>query len=195
VTIYQVPPLFPGAGAARVQHVLRERLDAEISQPPRLVHDAGSDMELMQGRYPFEIARATVSIAENAQRRSAGFTQLFRQPRAQLVLDTICPGVVKELKFAAKVRAGLVPHVRVELARKLKDRKLNHCPFVDLPSEGSSRWGGGVSLEDMKEMIWTKPQLVVQIQFVEWTAEGRLRHSKYLGLRTDKNAKGVRRED
>jgi ATP-dependent DNA ligase len=34
----------------------------------------------------------------------------------------------------------------------------------------------------------------VQIQFVEWTAENRFRHSKFLGLRSDKDAKDVRRE-
>ena len=35
----------------------------------------------------------------------------------------------------------------------------------------------------------------MQIKFVEWTAEGRLRHSAFLGLRSDKHAKDVRRED
>ncbi len=101
----------------------------------------------------------------------------------------------KKLRFAAKVRAGSVPHVRWQLARTLRDLQLDYCPFVDLPTEGSSRWGGGVSVEDMKEMIWTKPELVVQIQFIEWTAENRLRLSKFLGVRTDKAAKDVCREN
>lgn len=101
----------------------------------------------------------------------------------------------EKLRFAARVRAGLVPHVKRELARALKDLQVHRCPFVDLPTEGSSRWGGGVSTEDMKEMIWTKPALVAQVQFVEWTAENRLRHSKFLGLRSDKAAKDVQREN
>jgi bifunctional non-homologous end joining protein LigD len=46
----------------------------------------------------------------------------------------------------------------------------------------------------MEEMVWTKPKLVAQIQFVEWTAENRLRHSKFLGLRLDKEAVDVHRE-
>ena len=100
----------------------------------------------------------------------------------------------QKLRFAGKVRAGLVPHVRRELVGKLKSLQLNRCPFIDLPTEGSSRWGGGVSAEDMKEITWTKPELVAQIQFVEWTAENRLRHSKFLGMRRDKIAKDVRRE-
>jgi ATP-dependent DNA ligase len=107
----------------------------------------------------------------------------------------------------------------VELARKLKERKVSRCPFVDLPSEGSSRWGGGVSEEDMKVrgtshsrgrrsshwsggiaaeemsgLVWVKPILVVQVSFREWTAEGRLRHAAFIALRNDKIAEDVRRE-
>jgi len=36
--------------------------------------------------------------------------------------------------------------------------------------------------------------LVAQIRFVEWTAEGRLRHAAFLGLRSDKSAREVRRK-
>jgi len=46
----------------------------------------------------------------------------------------------------------------------------------------------------MSEMQWTKPELVAQIRFVEWTAENRLRHAAFLGLRDDKAAREVKRE-
>ena len=46
----------------------------------------------------------------------------------------------------------------------------------------------------MREMQWVRPELVAQIRFVEWTAEGRLRHAAFLGLRHDKSAGEVRRE-
>ena len=46
----------------------------------------------------------------------------------------------------------------------------------------------------MSNMQWTKPKLVVQIQFVEWTAEGRLRHTRFGGLRDDKSPRQVTRE-
>ena len=35
---------------------------------------------------------------------------------------------------------------------------------------------------------------MVKVSFVEWTAEGRLRHAAFMGLRTDKEAGEVRRE-
>jgi bifunctional non-homologous end joining protein LigD len=101
----------------------------------------------------------------------------------------------ESLRFAGKVRAGFVPHVRREVFQKLQPLRTNKCPFSDLPSApGSSRWGGGISSEEMKEMEWTRPESLAQTRFVEWTAEGRLRHAKFLGLRTDKAAKDVRRE-
>jgi len=51
-----------------------------------------------------------------------------------------------------------------------------------------------VTADEMREMQWVRPELVAQIRFVEWTAEGRLRHAAFLGLRSDKSAREVRRE-
>ncbi len=41
---------------------------------------------------------------------------------------------------------------------------------------------------------WARPELVVQIGFTEWTRDGKLRHPRYLGVRTDKDAADVVRE-
>jgi len=76
----------------------------------------------------------------------------------------------------------------------LKRHHAETCPFVDLPNSRASHWGGGVTAEQMREMQWLKPVVVAQIRFVEWTADGHLRHAAYLGLRADKKAKEVRRE-
>ena len=100
----------------------------------------------------------------------------------------------QSLLFAGKVRAGMVPHVRRELLKKLKPLSIESCPFANLPDSDTGRWGGGITAEQMKEMQFVRPELVGQIRFVEWTAEGRLRHAKFLGLRTDKAAKEVSRE-
>lgn len=100
---------------------------------------------------------------------------------------------VTQLKFAGKVRAGFTPHIRGHLRRHLEPLRAESCPFSDLPT-GRSRWGGGILAEEMREFIWTRPKLVAQIRFVEWTAEGRLRHAAFLGLRSDKTASAVHRE-
>jgi bifunctional non-homologous end joining protein LigD len=100
----------------------------------------------------------------------------------------------KSLRFAGKVRAGFTPHVRREVAAVLPPLHAPTCPFVDLPNSRASHWGGGVTAEQMKEMQWLKPVLVAQIRFVEWTADGHLRHAAFLGLRADKKARAVTRE-
>jgi bifunctional non-homologous end joining protein LigD len=46
----------------------------------------------------------------------------------------------------------------------------------------------------MREMQWVTPEVVVQVGFVEWTAEGRLRRAAFVGVRPDKEAGEVRRE-
>jgi bifunctional non-homologous end joining protein LigD len=101
----------------------------------------------------------------------------------------------KQLRFAGKVRAGFTPHLRREVFAAINALRVARCPFVDLPNSKASHWGGGVTAEQMAEMTWVEPIVVAQIRFVEWTADGHLRHAAFLGLRTDKSARAVRRED
>jgi ATP-dependent DNA ligase len=46
----------------------------------------------------------------------------------------------------------------------------------------------------MKECRWLKPVLVGQFEFVEWTPDNHLRHSRFMGLREDKIASEVQGE-
>ena len=45
--------------------------------------------------------------------------------------------------------------------------------------------------EEMKNCVCLKPELVAQIEFTEWTPDGHLRHSKFVGLREDKDPREV----
>jgi bifunctional non-homologous end joining protein LigD len=98
------------------------------------------------------------------------------------------------IKVALSYFQGFAVHWRQSLLEKLKPLRASACPFSNLPDADKSRWGGGVTADQMDEMLWTKPKLVVQIRFVEWTEENRLRHAKYLGLRPDKAPQEVQRE-
>lgn len=110
-------------------------------------------------------------------------------------IDALVVGYFEDerLRFAGKVRAGFTPHIREQLRRHLEPLRAKSCPFADLPT-GRSRWGGGILPEEMRDFVWTRPELVAQIRFVEWTAESRLRHAAFLGLRSDKTASSVHRE-
>ncbi|MEX0751017.1 MAG: ATP-dependent DNA ligase, partial [Dehalococcoidia bacterium] len=45
-----------------------------------------------------------------------------------------------------------------------------------------------------KRAHWTRPEIVVQVAFAEWTVHGKLRHPRLLGVRIDKAARDVVRE-
>jgi len=151
------------------------------------------------------IAKRKDSLYESGE-RSGAWQKLKLELSQEFVIGGYRPGFNavdallvgyfegKELHFAGKVKAGFVPHSRRELFRMLQPLHVAECPFINLPNSKSDRWGGGVTAEEMHEMQWAKPQLVCQIKFVEWTAEGRLRHAVYLGLRADKIAQEVRRD-
>jgi bifunctional non-homologous end joining protein LigD len=111
-------------------------------------------------------------------------------------IDAILVGYYRgtSLCFAAKVRAGFTPHVRRDVFAHLKRLHVAPCPFDDLPSGKASHWGGGVTPDQMREMQWVKPELVAQVRFVEWTADGHLRHAAFLGLRSDKTPREIVRE-
>jgi bifunctional non-homologous end joining protein LigD len=100
----------------------------------------------------------------------------------------------KKLRFAARVRAGFTAAQRAALFELLHPLKVEKCPFTDLPSSRTGHWGEGVTLEDMKILKWVKPTLVAEIAFTEWTRDGNLRHSAFVGLRSDKDARAVVRE-
>jgi len=46
----------------------------------------------------------------------------------------------------------------------------------------------------MAECVWIKPMLVAHVEFVEWTADNHLRHSTFVALREDKQARDVIRD-
>jgi len=98
------------------------------------------------------------------------------------------------LIYAARTRKGFTPAVRQQLFRKFHGLEIKECPFANLPEAKSGRWGQGLTKAKMADCRWLKPLLVGQFEFLEWTGEHHLRHSRFIGLREDKHARDVRRE-
>lgn len=112
--------------------------------------------------------------------------------------DSILVGYYQDgrLHFAGKVRNGFTPHLRQQLMAAIGGRPSRTCPFVNLPnSTGRTRWGEGITAEDMNELGWAKPAIVVEVAFNEWTRDGLLRHPRFVAVRDDKPPRAVVRED
>src|SRR5262250_2927408 len=108
--------------------------------------------------------------------------------------DSIIVGYYQDgkLMYAAKVRNGFVAHTRREVATKLKGWEIDTCPFANLPERKRTQWA--LTREEMKNCVWLRPELVAQIEFGEWTPDGHLRRSKFIGLRNDKEPREIVRE-
>jgi DNA ligase D-like protein (predicted ligase) len=110
--------------------------------------------------------------------------------------DSIIVGYYRgnDLVYVARTRNGFVPVSRRSLFEKLRPLIAPDCPFVNLPETQPSRFGRELDAETMKKAVWLRPELVAQIDFLEWTEADRLRHSKFVGLREDKNPRSVVKE-
>ncbi|BCQ09231.1 ATP-dependent DNA ligase [Mycobacterium heckeshornense] len=87
----------------------------------------------------------------------------------------------RDLVYAGKVGTGFDDATLRRLHQQLSGIEQDHCPFTrGLVREPGTRW--------------VRPELVAQIGFTEWTRDGKLRHPRYTGLRTDKNPAEVVRE-
>ena len=87
-----------------------------------------------------------------------------------------------EFVFAGKVGTGFDTKLLLDLRARLDGLETPKTPFTK-----------AVGLPRLRAH-WVRPEIVVQVAFIEWTVHGKLRHSRLLGLRTDKDARDVVKE-
>jgi ATP-dependent DNA ligase len=84
--------------------------------------------------------------------------------------------------FAGKVGTGFDTRLLIELRQRLNGIEIPSSPFTK--AKGLPRI----------RAHWVRPELVVQVSFIEWTVHGKLRHSRLVGLRSDKAPHDVVRD-
>jgi len=89
-----------------------------------------------------------------------------------------------KLVYAGRVGTGFSFKKRLEL-RKILDRMVvKTMPLAQKPKDPG-----------LRQAVWTQPKLVAEVAFTEWTSDGSIRHPSFKGLREDKSAKEVVREE
>lgn len=88
-----------------------------------------------------------------------------------------------QLHYAGRVGTGFNDRQLATLGQWLHQHEQDRTPFINPP--------GGAAVRGVH---WVAPEKVAEIRFAEWTADGRLRQAAFLGLRDDKAAHDIVRE-
>jgi bifunctional non-homologous end joining protein LigD len=91
-----------------------------------------------------------------------------------------------EWEWAGNVGTGFTDGEIEKLLAKLRPLERKTSPFRTPPKMAKVR---------REDVVWVEPKLVAQVEFAEWTHDGRLRAPSYKGLREDKEATEARREE
>jgi ATP-dependent DNA ligase len=91
-------------------------------------------------------------------------------------LDAIIIGHYRgdDLAYVARTRNGFVPVSRRRAFEKLRPLVTQGCPFVNLPETRKARFGEALTAKKMKKCVWVRPEVVAQIEFLEWTEANHL---------------------
>jgi bifunctional non-homologous end joining protein LigD len=87
-----------------------------------------------------------------------------------------------DLVFAGRIGTGFDTKLLLDLRARLDTMEIAKPPFTK-----------GIGLPRLRAH-WVRPEIVVQVGFIEWTVHGKLRHPRLLGVRTDKSPREVVRE-
>ncbi|HSN18643.1 MAG TPA: DNA ligase D [Gammaproteobacteria bacterium] len=106
------------------------------------------------------------------------------QPKHPDILGAILTGYYRggALMYSGKVGTGFNQDEARRILKRLKALSRDSKPFESVPTEAR------------RGVHWVKPRLVAQVNFAEWTSDGRMRHPSFQGLREDKPAEDVVRE-
>ncbi len=182
----------------------RERLEAlELSGPAWQVPTAhagqGSDLlEATRERELEGVIAKRLGSPYEPGRRSGAWLKVKNRLRQEFVIGGWLPGEGRRRErigallvgyfedgsfvCAGRVGTGFTEQTLAELARRLAPLQRDRSPFSSAPALP-------------RNAVFVEPELVAEVEFVQWTAEGVLRAPSFKGLRDDLDAAGVRREE
>jgi bifunctional non-homologous end joining protein LigD len=159
--------LLQAAKQQRLEGIVAKRLDSRYAEGKRT---RDSLKIKTHGEQEFVVAGYT----KGTGRRASSF--------GSLVLGYYAGG---ELVYAGNVGTGFNSKEIEKLLDRLRPLRRTTPPFREVPKMPKVR---------KSDVIWVEPKLVVEVEFAEWTHDGRLRAPSYKGMREDKSAEEVRRE-
>jgi bifunctional non-homologous end joining protein LigD len=159
--------LLAAAHEQELEGVVAKRIDS-LYRPGR----RSSDWQKVKLRRRQEVV--VVGYTRGQGRRAGGFGALV-----------VAVHEAGGLRWAGNVGTGFSDPVIQDLRERLRSLEREHSPLAEVPRMPRVR---------RADVVWVEPRLVAEVEFAEWTHEGRLRAPVYVGLREDKASDEVRRD-
>ena len=176
------------------------RLSIVFDGPPKRLISAAKKAGLegvvaKRGGSTYETGDRTGSWLKYKTNKGQEFVIGGYRPSAS-IFDYLLAGYYegKDLIFIAKIKNGFNPSLRRKIAEQFPGLRAPRCPFANLPEPANARRGEAITADVMEKIQWLKPKMVAQIEFTEWTKGNHLRHSRFVGLREDKDAREIVKE-
>ncbi|MGI8694151.1 MAG: non-homologous end-joining DNA ligase [Geodermatophilaceae bacterium] len=170
---WQTPPYFSGDGPAILAASVSSGLEGVVAKRLDSTYQPGQRSPYWLKIKNMRTQDVVVGGWKPGQGRRSGLP-------GSLLLGLPGPG---GLQYIGKVGTGFTDRALAQIAASLAELAQTGSPFVEVPREHA------------RDAHWVAPALVGEVEFVEWTPEGRLRHPSWRGLRQDIPVQDVRRAE
>jgi bifunctional non-homologous end joining protein LigD len=184
----------------RRERLAELRLSGEAWQTPE--HVVGNGRQLLQASVEQRLEGVVAKRLDSPYRpgqRGGSWIKIKTMGRQEFVIGGWLPGKGRrrdtigalllgvheldgELRYVGRVGTGFSDQELTRLGRLLSPLQRDTSPFT-------------AGERPPREAVFTEPRLVAEVEFAEWTSAGNIRHPSYKGLREDKDAAAVVRED
>ena len=183
---------------SRLDEPIRESSELDASLPDLVASVKSHGLEGL-------VAKRRTSLYEPGQRNGAWLKMRVNRGQPFVIggytpgpngIDAVVFGYYDgdRLLYAGRTRNGFTPASRDQLYRRFRGLEVQRCPFANLPESTSGRWGQGLTVAKTAECRWLMPVQAAQFEFVEWTLDGHLRHSRFVGILDGVKASDVKRQ-
>ena len=169
---WQVPPAFPADGEAVLAATLQQGMEGVVAKRRDSRYEPGRRSDCW---VKVKNVRRTSAVVVGWKPGEGG-----RTGRVGSLLLAVPDG--PGWAFAGHVGTGFSAATLRMLAERLQPLRRAEAVLADVPREHA------------RHAVWVEPVLVCDVDYAQWTREGRLRHPSYQGLRDDLDPRSVVRQ-
>lgn len=161
----QVPPLITGPGSVAAQYSRDHDLEGVVAKHRDSIYQQGR----RSNRWRKHKNWSDIEVVIGGWRPGNG-------NRANTI-GSLLIGLPEEtgLRYVGRVGTGFTDAALAELLAELKPLEISRSPFLD-----------AIDRPVMSSAVWVLPKIVGEVQFMDWTSTGHLRHPSWRGIRRDK---------